>query len=234
MRPRNPKSIKEMFNIVAGNYDFLNDLFSFGIHRIWKRELLKSSRALPGERWLDMCCGTGDLSFLLVNCVKEEGEVVGLDFAAKPLLIAKKRARRSKRNNIIKWLSEDALDTKLPSHSFDGALMAYGLRNLADPQSGIDELFRLVKPGGKVAILDFNKPPQRSFAAFFQKIYLRLFVVPIAFCFGMRGQYAYLEKSLELFPSPMSLKKMALNAGFNYVSYRILAGGLMGILSMKS
>ena len=112
--------------------------------------------------------------------------------------------------------------------------MAYGLRNLEDPKAGLKEIYRLLKPGGKAAILDFNHPEEGTKTSFLQKLYLRRVVVPIASILGLRKEYSYLEKSLKIFPSGSLQEKIALDIGFKEVSYKLLAGGQMGTLLLKA
>ncbi len=229
----NSREVEKMFNKVAPRYDLLNDLLSFGLHRIWKRRLLSLLKPFPGEKWIDLCCGTGDLSLSLSKNLKNKGSVLGIDFSSQQLTLAKKRALRKKIFSIT-WLNKDVLNNYLPSHSFDGVVMAYGLRNLSNPDEGIKEIHRLLKPGGRAGILDFNSDIQSSINLCFQKIYLRKFVVPIASIFGLKKEYLYLEDSLKTFPSGSIQKRIAINTGFAKVSYKLLAGGQMGILLLKA
>ena len=233
MRPGDPKAIEEMFNALALNYNFLNDLLSLGLHRLWKRKLLTFVRPLKGESWIDMCCGTGDMSFFLDKLVGEDGKVYGIDYASTTLLIARERAAYKKAFS-IKWLKENVLETSLSSHEFDGVIMAYGLRNLSDPKSGLEEVFRLLKPGGRAGFLDFNKSKKGSIPDIFQKFYLRYLVVPIASILRLGDHYAYLEKSLKMFPSGRMQKQLALEVGFKEASYKTIAMEQMGVLLLKA
>ena len=128
----------------------------------------------------------------------------------------------------------DALDTGLPSACADGAVMAYGLRNLADPLQGLKELRRLLKPGGRAGVLDFNRLPQSGAAAAFQRFYLRRLVVPAAASVGLREEYAYLEKSLERFPAGSEQERLARQAGFAEANHRSLVAGQMGVLTLRA
>ena len=148
----------------------MNDVMSLGLHRIWKRQLLVWLRPNSGENWLDLCCGTGDLALGLARRVSSEGKVFGLDSAEKTLFIAKKRAMNEKSLS-INWLKADALKTGLPPKYFDGVVMAYGLRNLADPFEGLKEIHRVLRPGAKAGLLDFNHIQNAHLQASFQKAY---------------------------------------------------------------
>jgi len=233
MRPGDPQSVRNLFDDVAPIYDHLNDLLSFGLHRFWKRQLLAWLSPMPGEKWLDLCCGTGDLAIILAPKVYPNGMVLGLDSASKPLSLARKRSLKDPRLS-VSWVQRDALDTGLESHYFDGVVMGYGLRNLPDPKAGLKEINRLLKPGSRAGILDFNKLPVTSFRAAFQKFYLRKIVVPIAAGFGLREHYIYLEESLKKFPEGSAQVRLAQELGFAEAKHKLLAAGLMGALLLKS
>jgi len=236
VQPGDPRAVQELFEAIAPRYDLLNDLLSLGLHRLWKRQALAWLQPRPGQALLDLCCGTGDLALLLAARVRPGGSVLGLDAAEAPLQVARRRAAAQP------WLPltfrcGDALATGLAGNSADGAVMAYGLRNLADPAAGLRELRRLLRSGGRVAVLDFNRLEPRAGTstaaiAAFQRLYLRRLVVPTAGAFGLREQYAYLESSLQRFPSAPEQEALARSAGFQVVRHRPLAMGLMGLLEL--
>jgi len=232
MRPGNTKAIEEMFNLISSKYDFLNDIFSFGLHRFWKRRLLDTLNPTFGEKWIDLCCGTGDMSILLARYMKSSENIIGIDSAYQALLVAKERSRKN--YSSIEWINGDALETTLKSHQFDGLLMAYGLRNLSSPYAGLKEAFRILKPGGRGGILDFRSFEGLSMQGLFQKMYLSFYVVPIASLFGLGKEYLYIKKSLINFPSGEKQIHMALSAGFKKAKYKTLAKGQMGILLLEA
>jgi len=232
MRPGNTREIKELFNSISLKYDFLNDIFSFGLHRLWKRKLLDMLNPTLGEKWIDLCCGTGDMSILLARYMKSSENIIGMDLASQALSVARERSKGN--YSSIEWIHGDALNTNLPSHQFDGLLMSYGLRNLSTSEAGLREAFRILKPGGRAGILDFRSFQGISIRGLFQTKYLSLYVVPIASVFGLGKEYSYIKKSLVNFPSGDEQIHLALSAGFREAEYRTLAMGQMGILLLKA
>jgi len=236
MIPGDQESVRQLFEAVAPRYDRLNDLLSLGGHRLWKRQAVAWLNPRPGQRLLDLCCGTGDGAMVLAQKVRPGGQVLGLDAAAAPLQRARQRASQEP------WLPlrfdlGDALATGLADGWADGALMAYGLRNLVDPARGLAELRRVVRDGGRAAVLDFNRPdpkggPSQAWVAQFQHFYLNRVVVPVASLVDLKDQYAYLETSLARFPTAQQQIELARQAGFAEVGYRPLAAGLMGFLTL--
>ncbi|MEB3259004.1 MAG: bifunctional demethylmenaquinone methyltransferase/2-methoxy-6-polyprenyl-1,4-benzoquinol methylase UbiE [Cyanobacteriota bacterium] len=235
MSGADPAAVRDLFDRIAPRYDLLNDLFSAGLHRHWKRTLVAALRPRPGERFIDLCCGTGDLTLLLAERVRPGGTVVGLDAAAAPLERARQRAARVPWLP-LRWLEADALATGLPDARADGATMAYGLRNLSDPGAGLREMRRLLRPGGRAAVLDFHRPdpslPRARRINAFQSVYLRRVVVPVAGAVGLAADYAYLEESLRRFPTGVEQERLALEAGFSQARHRPVALGLMGRLEL--
>ncbi len=188
---RDPIRIQKIFNQIAPKYDLLNNLLSLGLHKLWKRKLLNYLLHTVGEKWADLCCGTGDLSITLADLVGSSGSIVGVDFSKEQISIARKKAAR-KDSLAIEWIKEDVLNSGLLQASFDGVVIAYGLRNVSSPEAGLREIKRLLKPFGRAGVLDFNRSAKGTFSFWFQRLYLRKEVVPIASCFGLLEEYSYL------------------------------------------
>ena len=233
MKPGDPAAVEQLFDEVAPRYDRLNDWLSFGLHRIWKRQLLRWVHPRAGELWLDLCCGTGDLALQLARTLRPRGRVIALDAAAAPLQQARRRHRREPWL-AVDWRQGDALDTGLSSGCADGAVMAYGLRNLRDPGEGLQEMRRLLRPGARAAVLDFNRLDPQLTAGRFQTFYLRNLVVPVAAANGLREHYAYLEESLRSFPKGQVQERLARDAGFSSARHRVLMAGQMGALLLQA
>ena len=224
--------VKTIFNKISYRYDFLNNLLSLGLHKLWKKKLVVLLNPIEGESWADLCCGTGDLAFLISERVGPNGSVVGVDSANEILKIAKERSEVAK-NKFIKWETKDVLAIDEYSKSFDGICMSYGLRNLESTKEGITKVFSLLKDKGRAGFLDFNHSRRNSPSNIFQKIYLRLVVVPISKVFRLSQEYSYIEKSISNFPMSDVLIRIAKEVGFKKVSYKNIFLGQMGILILE-
>lgn len=220
-----------LFSRIAPVYDNLNDVFSLGQHRIWKRMAVSWSGAKEGSNVLDLCCGSGDLAFLLSQKVGLHGQVIGLDFSREQLMVASSRQRsRSKacyRN--LKWVEGDAVDLPFPDCHFDAITMGYGLRNVIDKYKAMKEVCRVLKPGSKASILDFNKSTD-GFRTSFQGLIIDNVIVPVAAGYGLSEEYQYLKRSIQEFLTGEELEHLALEAGFSSAKHFEVGGGLMGNL----
>ncbi len=225
------KNVKNIFNNVSDRYDFLNNLFSFGFHKLWKRKLITLANPNKGENWADLCCGTGDIAFLLDNKVSPDGRVVGIDNAKSILNIAKRKSN-IRRNDTIIWQKQDIFDIKT-ENTFDGICMSYGLRNLNNQEEGLRKVHKILKKEGKAAFLDFNHSKEKSFADKFQKFYLRFIVVPISYIFKLNKEYSYIEKSIERFPYSEELIMISRRIGFKKIKFKTLFFGQMFIFLLE-
>jgi demethylphylloquinol methyltransferase len=221
--------IKAIFDRIAPVYDRLNDRLSLGQHRIWKLMAVKWSEAKLGSKALDVCCGSGDLALLLAKKVGNTGQVTGLDFACEQLAIAKQRQMVQCPTVPMNWLEGDALALPFENNQFDCATMGYGLRNVTNIPLSLEELLRVLKPRGKAAILDFHRP-DAGYMQLFQEWYLANIVVPMAEDMGMKEEYAYINPSVERFPTGSEQIELARTVGFSQAVHYPLMGGMMGIL----
>ncbi|MEQ9553057.1 MAG: bifunctional demethylmenaquinone methyltransferase/2-methoxy-6-polyprenyl-1,4-benzoquinol methylase UbiE [Coleofasciculus sp. G3-WIS-01] len=227
-----PSEIRHLFDRIAPVYDQLNQWLSLGQHRIWKRMAVKWCDLKPGEIGLDLCCGSGDLAELLARYVGATGQVYGVDFSPGLLAIAKARFTHHYPPLTIHWIEADALDLPFEDNFFHGATMGYGLRNVTDIPRCLRQLYRVLKPGAKAAILDFHRP-QHSPLRQFQQWYLDTIVVPRAKSLGLEQEYAYITPSLERFPNGKQQVKLAHQAGFAHATHYPIAGGMMGVLVLR-
>jgi demethylphylloquinol methyltransferase len=221
--------IRAIFDRIAPVYDQLNDWLSLGQHRIWKEMTVKWSEAQSGDIGLDLCCGSGDLTFRLARRVGVTGQVFGVDFSPELLEIAKQRAHNQYPQFPITWLEGDVLDLPFEDNYFDAATMGYGLRNVTDIPRSLKEIHRVLKKTAKAAILDFNHPSNTQARAF-QQWYLNNFVVPIAAQMGLKEEYAYISPSLDRFPTGKELVEIAHQVGFTGATHYPIANGMMGVL----
>jgi demethylphylloquinol methyltransferase len=211
-------------------YDRLNNDLSLGIHWVWKQMSVSWSGAKPGDICLDLCCGSGDITQLLAKQVGSTGTVIGADFAPAQLANAAARiANIYPSLDWINWVEADALDLPFTDNYFDAATMGYGLRNVTDISRCLQELHRVLKPNAKIAILDFHRP-NSTFIRRFQQWYLDAIVVPKATQLGMMDEYAYLNPSLDRFPTGTEQVKLGLVAGFSGATHYPIASGMMGVL----
>jgi demethylmenaquinone methyltransferase/2-methoxy-6-polyprenyl-1,4-benzoquinol methylase len=206
-----------MFDGIARVYDPMNRVMTAGLDQRWRR-LAVAEVVWPGDEVLDACCGTGDLA---VAAEQRGGRVVGLDFS-DPML---ERARR--KSGTIEWVQGDALALPFGDGAFDAATVGFGVRNLDDLEAGLRELRRVLRPGGKLAVLEITRP--RGFLRPFFRLWFDV-LVPLAGCVLPAGKaYTYLPASVRRFPGPEDLSALLRHAGFEDVRYRLLGGGVVAL-----
>ena len=232
MRYKNTNEVKTIFNKISCSYDFLNSLLSLGLHKYWKKTLVDLLKPIDGENWADLCCGTGDLSFLIFKKVRPNGSVTGIDSAKEILNIAMEKSKLIE-NKFISWEMQDILEIDEDLKNYDGICMSYGLRNLVNVEKGLKKVFNLLSDRGRAGFLDFNHSKSNSIADLFQKIYLRFVVVPISKIFRLSKEYSYIEKSIKNFPKGNELMLIAKGVGFKKVEYRTIFFNQMGILILE-
>jgi len=207
-----------MFDRIAPVYDAMNRAMTAGLDRRWRR-LTVEAAVRPGDRVLDACCGTGDLAL----AARDAGaaEVVGLDFSPRML----ERARR--KSSDVEWVQGDVLALPFADGSFDAATVGFGIRNVADLEAGLRELRRVLRPGGRLGILEITTP-RGALRPFFRLWFDVL--VPLAGKVLPGGKaYTYLPASVRRFPGPRELARAIEGAGFGAVRYRLLAGGIVAL-----
>jgi demethylmenaquinone methyltransferase/2-methoxy-6-polyprenyl-1,4-benzoquinol methylase len=216
-----------MFAGIAGRYDLLNHLLSGNIDKRWRRLVARemSGSLGAGSRVLDVACGTGDLSLALAEA--GEAEIVGLDFCRPMLEIARRKS--SANRGSIPFVEGDALRLPFSDESFDAVTIAFGLRNLAGVAEGLGELRRVLKTGGRLAILEFSSPVVPGFRAAFNFYFTRVLPRIGGLISGSRGAYEYLPDSVSKFPNQKRLAGMMREAGFDEVGYRNLTGGIAAL-----
>lgn len=223
--PDRAARVRELFATIARRYDLLNDLQSLSLHRCWKRRLVRLARIGPGQHALDVCCGTGDVTFALA---RTGARVTGLDFSPEMLAVARHRARASA--GAVEFVQGDALALPFAEADFDAVTISYGLRNLADFRAGLAEMARVLRPGGRLLVLDFGKPANRLWRALYFA-YLRRAVPMFGRLFAGRADaYAYILESLHHFPDQPGVAALLRSVGLGRVQVMNLLGGAMALL----
>jgi len=214
-----------MFDRIARRYDLVNTVLSGGTDGGWRRRAARATGLQAGGSALDVACGSGKLTAELARIAGGAGRVVGLDFSAQMLEIAKRDHAG------IEFLEGDALNLPFDDASFDASTIAFGLRNLADPVRGLREMQRVVKPGGRSVVLEFVRPPKNVVGGAY-RLYLRTLLPAIGGAIsGQPAAYRYLSDTVDSYRSPEELREMAAAAGWSEVGYKGLAMGTVGILT---
>jgi demethylmenaquinone methyltransferase / 2-methoxy-6-polyprenyl-1,4-benzoquinol methylase len=222
------RRVREMFSGIATRYDLLNHLLSGNTDQRWRRLVARRLQAaLTGgdARALDVACGTGDLSLAIAKATG--AQVVGTDFCRPMLEIAARKAIEQKQ--AIPFIEGDALRLPFTDRSFEAVSIAFGLRNLSSVEGGLKELWRVLKPGGRVAVLEFSSPVVPGFRALFQFYFTRVLPRIGGLVSGSRGAYEYLPDSVSRFPDQERLAALMRGVGFEEVEYQNLTGGIAAL-----
>jgi demethylmenaquinone methyltransferase / 2-methoxy-6-polyprenyl-1,4-benzoquinol methylase len=219
-----PERVREMFDRISPSYDRMNMLMSGGRDGRWRRLAVRAAAVRPGDSAIDVCCGTGDLAVELRRAVGPSGRVVGLDFAPQMLDVARRKSVA------VEWVEGDALALPFQDDEFAAATVGFGVRNLADLDRGLREMARVLKPGGRLVILEITQPTRPPLSTFFSLWFDRL--VPLLGSLSDEPEaYSYLPESVRSFPSPHGLAEKMDRAGFTAIHYTVLAGGIIAIHS---
>jgi demethylmenaquinone methyltransferase / 2-methoxy-6-polyprenyl-1,4-benzoquinol methylase len=219
------QKVREMFTQIAPRYDLLNHLLSLQLDRLWRARtsrILKPILNRPGATVLDLCCGTGDLALSLASA--GQARIIGADFA-HPMLV-QANAKAAPRTT---FLEADALHLPFADNSFDLLTAAFGFRNLANYEDGVREMFRLLKPGGTLAILEFTEPPDGPLGALYRWYFRKVLPRIGAVLSGDREAYTYLPRSVSRFFRPAQLASLMQSVGFTSITYRVWTMGTVAL-----
>jgi demethylmenaquinone methyltransferase / 2-methoxy-6-polyprenyl-1,4-benzoquinol methylase len=218
-----PDAVRTMFDRISPVYDAMNRTMTLGLDRRWRRAAAEAV-VRDGDRVLDACCGTGDLA--LAAREAGAGPVTGLDFSPRMLVRARAKSRE------IEWVQGDLLALQFEDASFNAATVGFGVRNLEDLERGLAELRRVLRPGGRLAILEITQP--RGLLAPFYRLWFDRLVPLLGKLLPGGSAYTYLPASVRRFPGPEELGELLRAAGFDEVRWRLFAGGIVALHTGKA
>jgi demethylmenaquinone methyltransferase/2-methoxy-6-polyprenyl-1,4-benzoquinol methylase len=225
---KSPQKIAGMFDAIAGRYDLLNHLLSAGIDRRWRARAIRSLQLRGGERVLDLCTGTGDLAIAAVRARPAAARVVGVDFAGAMLRVGARKLRRDRLDSRVSMVQGDAARIPLADASVDAVTIGFGIRNVQRMDVACAELLRVLKPGGRLAILEFAVPTTPVFGAFYGWYTNRVLPRIGRALSRSDSAYAYLPASISAFETPDEFVKILRQAGFTTISpARLMLGSVI-------
>jgi demethylmenaquinone methyltransferase/2-methoxy-6-polyprenyl-1,4-benzoquinol methylase len=222
--------VREMFGRIAPRYDFLNHLLSLDIDKIWRRRVARRFSGVlhnPTALVLDLCCGTGDLALALRKEAPVGAEIVGSDFV--PEMLERARAKAAALGAVITFVEADALALPFKDGSFDLVSCSFGFRNLANYERGMLEIFRVLRPGGAAAILEFAEPRGKLFGGLYRLYFRQVLPRLGGLISGSSSAYGYLPSSVSKFPSPEALQGLYERAGYIEARFERWTGGIVAL-----
>lgn len=223
------RRVAGVFDSVAENYDLMNDTMSLGVHRLWKRFAIERSGARAGQRILDLAGGTGDLAARLARIVGSTGEVVIGDINAAMLKVGRERLLDQGIAGNVRFAQINAEALPFPDNSFDCITIGFGLRNVTDKQKALESMYRTLKPGGRVLVLEFSKPVLPGLQQAYDLYSFKLLPMMGRLIAKDESSYRYLAESIRMHPDQESLKEMMQQAGFEDCDYFNLSGGIVAL-----
>ena len=221
--------VAEVFHSVAGNYDLMNDLMSGGIHRLWKRVTIEMSGVRPGHHVLDIAGGTGDLAAKFSKIVGPEGTVVLADINDSMLKVGRDRLVDRGITDNVRFSQADAQYLPFPDNTFDVITIAFGLRNVTDKDMALRSMLRVLKPGGKLLVLEFSKPPNQLLSKIYDGYSFNILPKLGKLFANDADSYQYLAESIRMHPDQETLQGMMDNAGFANTDYHNMTGGIVAL-----
>ncbi|AEB28277.1 bifunctional demethylmenaquinone methyltransferase/2-methoxy-6-polyprenyl-1,4-benzoquinol methylase UbiE [Francisella hispaniensis] len=223
------KKVAGVFHSVAAKYDLMNDLMSFGIHRIWKKQTIAKSGIRKGDNVLDLAGGTGDLAYKFCQMVGPQGKVILSDINSSMLEIGKEKLTNKGCVGNIEYVQANAECLPFPDNYFDCITISFGLRNVTDKEKALASMCRVLKPGGRLLVLEFSKP----IIPLLSKVYDEYSFKALPFLGKIITQdaesYKYLAESIRKHPDQQTLKQMMYDTGFDNVEYQNMTGGIVAL-----
>ena len=217
--------VQGVFSSVASKYDIMNDVMSVGIHRLWKDAMMDWLAPRAGQRLLDVAGGTGDISFRFLGRAGE-GHATVLDLTEPMLVEGRKRAEAEKMQHQLDWVVGDAMALPFEDNSFDVYTISFGIRNVTRPQEALNEAFRVLKPGGRLMVLEFSQLPNPMLQAAYDAYSFNVIPPMGQLIAGDRDSYQYLVESIRKFPDQDTFLSMIREAGFDNAKYRNMTQGI--------
>ena len=221
--------VANVFHSVASRYDLMNDLMSAGIHRVWKRFTIEVSAVRTGNRVLDIAGGTGDLTARFSRLVGPEGEVVLADINDSMLKVGRDKLIDSGFHGNIEYVQANAEQLPFPDNHFDIVSIAFGLRNVTDKEGALQSMLRVLKPGGRLLVLEFSKPGNELLSSAYDTYSFKILPVLGKLVAGDSDSYQYLAESIRMHPDQETLKEMMEAAGFAACEYFNMTGGVVAL-----
>jgi demethylmenaquinone methyltransferase/2-methoxy-6-polyprenyl-1,4-benzoquinol methylase len=218
--------VRRHFDSVARQYDFMNTLLSFGIHYLWKHIAVQAMRLKPGETVLDVCGGTGDLAILAARKVLPGGRVVVFDINRAMIDAGRRKHSNFAIRRKLDYVQGNAEHIAFPGQSFDAVMVGFGIRNVTHMERGFREMFRVLKPGGRMMCLEFSKPTNLVFRWLYDMYSFHAMPLLGQLIAGSRDAYTHLPESIRVFPLPDELSAILRKIGFRQVAYRRLTNGI--------
>ena len=221
--------VADVFHSVASRYDLMNDLMSGGIHRIWKRFTIELSGVRKGNAVLDIAGGTGDLAARFADIVGPEGRVILADINDSMLQVGRDKLLEKRLKQKLELVQADAQFLPFPDDSFDCITIAFGLRNVTDKDTALRSMLRVLKPGGRLLVLEFSKPENQLLSKAYDTYSFRLLPLMGRLVANDSDSYQYLAESIRMHPDQDTLKEMMEDAGFARCEYHNMTGGVVAL-----
>ena len=221
--------VADVFHSVADKYDLMNDLMSFGIHRLWKRFTIDCAGVRPGQKILDLAGGTGDLTAKFSRLVGESGEVILADINDSMLKVGREKLRNKGLVNNIRYVQANAENLPFPDNYFDLITIGFGLRNVTHKDQALASMYRALKPGGRLLVLEFSKPTNAVMSKLYDFYSFKVLPKMGQLVAKDSDSYQYLAESIRMHPDQDTLKAMMQDAGFESVDYYNLTAGVVAL-----